>query len=90
MQTRLTPLGYQAGDQVYHPHLTIGRVGRGVSIRRASLMEALATVAVPSARSRVDRVLLFESRLKTGGPSYHVLGDMLLGGRDSEGPASSA
>ena len=89
VQTRLTPLGYPAGDQVYHPHLTVGRVRRGVSMRRASLVEALATVAVPSARSLVDRVLLFESRLKTGGPSYHVLGEMLLGGPDSDGPACS-
>ncbi len=43
VQTRLTPLGYPAGDQVYHPHLTVGRVRRGVSMRRASLVEPLAT-----------------------------------------------
>jgi 2'-5' RNA ligase len=88
VQTRLTPLGYPAGDKVFRPHLTVGRVRRGVSTRRVSLVEALATVEVPSARALVDRVSLFESRLKAGGPSYHLLGEMLLGGPASEDPAT--
>ena len=80
VQTRLTPLGYRQDNRPYHPHLTVGRVRRGVSVPRRVLTEALETVVVPSASWIVDQVVLFESRLGAAEPSYRVLARIVLGG----------
>lgn len=90
LQARLTPLGFVPDDHPYHPHVTIGRMRRGRSVSRPALVDALAAVMVPPLGMIVDRVLLIESRLKTAGPSYHVLAEMSLRGTDSEDAVHSA
>ena len=90
VQTRLGPHGFEPDTRPYHPHLTIGRLGRGRSVSRTAIVDALSDLEVPAERSVVDRVLLVESRLSGAGPSYRTLAEMALGDTPSEGPAHSA
>ncbi|MCX7828816.1 MAG: RNA 2',3'-cyclic phosphodiesterase [Thermanaerothrix sp.] len=69
-----------ARGEPFVPHMTLGRVRRGERVG-ADLMEALEGVRFGPREGEflVDRVVIMESRLGPGGPSYVPLKSMPLG-----------
>ena len=63
---RLETLGLTLEDRAFHPHLTIGRWRHS----RPSDRPSLPAEASSTARMRVDRVTLYESRLSSEGPAH--------------------
>lgn len=73
IEESLSDLGFRGERRRFVPHLTLGRVQRGASLRvilvdRLEQLRELKTVAMP-----VDEVVVYASRLQREGPGYHVL-----------------
>ncbi len=71
-------LGVPREKRAYHPHITLARSrspAGGEAIRR--LLESPPDFGAP--RMRVERVTLFESRLRPSGAQYSVLRQVALG-----------
>jgi 2'-5' RNA ligase len=68
---RLANLGVELERRPFHPHLTLGRWrrSRAADARRAVAADRQTT----RARTRIDHVTLYRSRLATGGPTYTPL-----------------
>jgi RNA 2',3'-cyclic 3'-phosphodiesterase len=74
---RLRSLGFSPENVPYHPHLTLGRV-KSASKLRDVLAEIERHQYSTFGQMTVDRVTLFESRLKPEGAEYAVLGEYPL------------
>lgn len=73
IEESLSDLGFRGERRRFVPHLTLGRVQRGASLRavlvdRLKKLSELETGAMP-----VDEVIVYASRLQREGPGYHVL-----------------
>jgi RNA 2',3'-cyclic 3'-phosphodiesterase len=74
---RLQPLGFSPESLPFHPHLTLGRVKTAAKLRDV-LAELERHQYSAFGQMTVDRVTLFESRLKPEGAEYAVLGEYPL------------
>lgn len=77
LEARLEPLGIPRELRPFRPHLTLGRA-RGPSgiLGAERALEAEGAFAGPA--FTVDRLILYESRLRPGGPSYVPRGTIPL------------
>src|SRR5580765_4567627 len=66
---RLAPLGVEKEARPFRPHLTLARWRDGRRSDRPRLPEAMTTVA----RTRVEFVTIYQSRLSSAGPTYTAL-----------------
>ena len=66
---RLAPLGVEKEARPFRPHLTLARWRDGRRSDRPRLSEPMTTVA----RTRVEVVTLYQSRLSSAGPTYTAL-----------------
>ena len=70
------PLGFPPEGRVFHPHVTLGRVREGHRLPDGWRSEL---ERIPTGTPFVaDRVVLFESELGNGGPSYRARHEVLL------------
>lgn len=78
---RLAPIGFHPEARGFRPHITLGRF-RDRGDAAGSLGAALASVGgVPAAEMRVQRIVLYESRLsKTGAEHDRLHAAALAGG----------
>jgi RNA 2',3'-cyclic 3'-phosphodiesterase len=93
----LQGLGFAAGDEPYHPHITLGRVRNddGERVRLRDLPDAVkdrfvdrdsgAAVSPPSLPVPVREVVLMRSHLGKAGPRHEPVATFPLGGPGSEG-----
>lgn len=87
VERALEPLGFPPEARRFHPHVTLGRVRSGDGL------EALAA-AVRAAEGRrfgafeADRVLTFESELRSEGPLHTVVATAWVGAGRRPGPAT--
>jgi 2'-5' RNA ligase len=72
LTVRLPPLGFEAEQRPYHPHVTIGRV-RAPSRRTAPARGVLEAAAARAGEQGVTAVTLFRSRLSPAGAKYEPL-----------------
>ena len=89
-------LGFAAGDEPYHPHITLGRVRNddGERVRLRDLPDAVkarfvdrdsgAAVSPPSLPIPVREVVLMRSHLGKAGARHEPLAIFPLGGTESE------
>jgi 2'-5' RNA ligase len=92
----LRGLGFAAGDEPYHPHITLGRVRNndGERVRLRDLPDAIkdrfvdrdsgAAVAPPSLAVPVREVVLMRSHLGKDGARHEPVATFPLGGTGSE------
>ena len=80
----LTRNGFEFDKKGFKAHLTLGRVRDGVSVS-AEQIEILKNVVdqSPISPSCFDRITLFESQLRPGGPLYTGLYDKILFQKES-------
>lgn len=78
IETRSADLGFAGEGGVYRPHVTIGRVREGERLARAQVEQFIDTAL--SAPFTADRVVLFQSRLESGGAVYTPLHEAPLRG----------
>ena len=71
---RLAPLGVEKEARPFRPHLTLARWRDG----RRSERPQLAERATPIARTKVEAVTLYQSRLSSAGPTYTALAQAAL------------
>lgn len=71
----LQAAGIERSDRPFRPHLTVSRLRPTGSVDHA--LEKVDDLAI---RMEVDRVTLFESRLRRGGAQYGVIEEFPLGG----------
>ena len=83
LQGALEPLGWEAEDRDFHPHLTLGRV----KDRRAKIDLPWGQGVAP-AKTVVSEVVLYESQLRPQGPLHTVRHASALGGRGQESGSS--
>lgn len=69
--------GFPPRDKPYRPHLTLGRVKKGLRDDWNGLLKFLQDTSWPEVE--VDSFVLWESRLSPQGPSYHPLERYNLG-----------
>lgn len=71
-------IGFAPEGRPFHPHITLGRLREGHRLPVDSMrrLEALPS-GIPF---QADRVVLFESRLGNGGPSYRARLELILAG----------
>lgn len=77
-ETGFARLGVPKEQRAYHPHITLARSrgpAGGAAIR--TLLESPPDFGAP--RMRVERITLFESRLRPLGAEYHVVRRVALG-----------
>jgi RNA 2',3'-cyclic 3'-phosphodiesterase len=70
----LVAAGLDPQDRPYRPHLTVSRLRPSESVRR--VIDGAGTIDI---RWKVDRVVLYETRLRRGGARYRELDEFLLG-----------
>jgi 2'-5' RNA ligase len=75
----LRKAGFAGDEKKFHAHLTLGRMRRGQDEREAVQFLQRESFVLSGAW-RVDRFLLFQSRLSPEGAHYSVLGEFLLAG----------
>jgi 2'-5' RNA ligase len=81
VENELMIRGFDKEMRAYHPHLTLGRVRRGVSKSELTQVSELLTLAPPSSPVfEVDELILFESVLQPEGPIYQAQANAPLGG----------
>jgi 2'-5' RNA ligase len=92
----LRGLGFAAGDEPYHPHITLGRVRNndGERVRLRDLPDAIkdrfvdrdsgAAVAPPSLAVPIREVVLMRSHLGKDGARHEPVATFPLGGPESE------
>ena len=79
VKAELDKLGFRGERRKYTPHLTLGRVRRSAANDIAQLGTLVEEHAAFDAGTlRVDRVVVFASRLSRSGPSYDELGHVTL------------
>ena len=79
IEAELDKLGFRGERRKYTPHLTLGRVRRSAANDIAQLGTLVEEHAAFDAGTlRVDRVVVFASRLSRSGPSYDELGHVTL------------
>jgi 2'-5' RNA ligase len=73
VEQAFAPLGFPPEGRPFRPHLTLGRVGRGVEAREfAGLGDALESLSVQAA-TVADAVVLMQSTLHRDGAVYQEL-----------------
>lgn len=74
-------LGFASEDRPFSPHLTLGRVGRGVSATEIQrLAEAVKSLEIETSdRTRVSQIHLYRSDLQPAGAVYTRLYSAALG-----------
>ena len=77
---RLDGAGYGPGPSRFEPHVTLGRVRRARAGVAHPLRAVVSGSRPPEIRWTVDRVSLYESRLGSGGSTYHRLATAALHG----------
>ena len=80
LRRRLQDCGCGPGLPRFEPHVTLGRVRRLRTPGGRRLRAALAETALPPVSWTVDRISLYESRLESGGSTYHRLATAALAG----------
>ena len=80
---KLVPLGFEKEGRPFHPHLTLGRVRRNVSMPDlAQLQDAVNKFVVGQiGQFEVREIHLIESILKPSGAKYLPLGEYTLGSK---------
>ena len=79
IETALATQGYRGEARRFHPHLTLGRVGRG-RVSHTELIASLTAHATFDAGTMdVDEVVIVGSQLASDGPVYHPMGRAPLG-----------
>ena len=80
---KLVPLGFEKEEKPFHPHLTLGRVRRNVSMSDLTqLQEAVNEFVVGQiGKFEVREIHLIESILKPSGAEYFPLGEYTLGSK---------
>lgn len=73
---RVRSLGLPLESRPYSPHLTLGRWRESTSSQRRRVEEASTPARI--AAMRVDRAVLYQSRLSSGGPDYTPLAHATL------------
>jgi 2'-5' RNA ligase len=78
LESALKGIGFPAEDRSFHPHLTLGRVksSRGRGALSAKIEQHREDEL---GEFEVEKVVLFKSDLKPGGPVYTPLGEARLG-----------
>ncbi|MBI4375482.1 MAG: RNA 2',3'-cyclic phosphodiesterase [Elusimicrobia bacterium] len=71
-------LEFKREERDYEPHLTLGRMRSAKNLERLR-GDIKAFAIVPTLRSQVDRVVLYESQLSPQGPAYAALTEFPLG-----------
>ena len=77
LEQELEREGFPREERAFHPHLTLGRVKGSVRIREV-LLELEKHSRASLGEMTVQKVTLFESRLRPEGPEYRVLADCEL------------
>lgn len=78
---RLIDVGFEDEKRAWLPHLTIGRVKKDASFKaKKELGRQLKKLEIGSFEevSFIDRVVVYQSRLKSGGPEYEKLFEIFL------------
>ncbi len=75
---RLDGAGYGTGPGRFEPHVTLGRVRRARAAAARRLRSLVAGSRPPEIGWTVDRLSLYESRLGSGGSTYHRLATAAL------------
>ena len=78
VEGRLEGCGFPRDRRSFSPHVTVGRVKRARRGDGHRIGAALDATPLEIPRWRVDRVVLYESRLSPRGSSYHVVSRTLL------------
>lgn len=73
VENALAPFGFGSELRPFHPHITLGRVGRGARADRLRGLENLAEEIAYEGMATVESVDLMESRPGPGGSQYRVL-----------------
>jgi 2'-5' RNA ligase len=75
VEREVSPLGFPTEDRAFSPHLTLGRVGRGVSQHDEAAVGQIVEAAVVEqvGRQRVTAVNLIRSDLHPSGAVYATL-----------------
>lgn len=75
VEEAMARLGFQPETRAFSPHLTLGRVNRGVATRTASELGAVleATDVGLLGTMKIEEVILFQSTLKPHGAEYTPL-----------------
>ena len=83
VEGQLVPLGFGKERRPFHPHLTLGRVRRNISLADLTeLHEVLESYRVGSiGQFDVRELHLIKSVLSPSGAEYSTLGSYLLGGK---------
>ena len=77
LEDELLSAGFQKETRAFHPHVTLGRV-KGTSALRKLVEEMRAMEDFPFGKMRVERIILFRSKLTPDGPIYTRLYEALL------------
>ena len=82
VERAVTGLGYAAEDRAFSPHITLGRLRRGVSgTVLQNVADTMTAAAPPEPVSWViDEVRVMRSHLLPTGAEYTVIGSVPLGG----------
>ena len=72
MDRELAPMGFQAGDRPFRPHLTLGRIKR---LKNRDLLSGLLQEYRDHLflEGSIRELIFYESILRPGGPVYHPL-----------------
>jgi 2'-5' RNA ligase len=75
VEAAIAPLGYPTEDRVFHPHLTLGRVGRDASRDDTRQIGRVIAAANVGTLGQVDarEIALIQSHLKPTGAEYTPL-----------------
>jgi RNA 2',3'-cyclic 3'-phosphodiesterase len=86
VEREVAPLGFPTEDRAFSPHLTLGRVGRGVSPRdEVAVGQAVEDSVIELiGRQRVTAVNLIQSDLRPMGAVYTPLVSVTLEGQPAE------
>ena len=67
---RARACGYATEENVFRPHVTVGRFRRRPGVKAQTVQGELDTSRFELPSSRVDRIVLYESRLTSNGATY--------------------
>ena len=86
IEKELVPLGFEKERRPFHPHLTLGRVGRNISSSDISqIQEAVEAFVVGQiGQFEVRELHLIRSILKPSGAEYSTLEEYHLGGKSEQ------
>lgn len=78
VRKKLTMIGYRPENEVFKPHLTIGRIKQPVDASNfINVMESFKNLEIQ--QEPIRELVLYESKLRPQGPQYLVLSKMPLG-----------